>query len=659
MKAQLSINGNSFNIEVSASVLKEPELKLALKDWRASVTELMSSENEDSIKILIPLDNLKDYEVDNLHKDIKEVFEDLGIAIEQENDVTGTLGTIEQNEKNFLRDCEAARSVWDGNIDVPQFKDFSRIVKEKVSTKEFPDGLYKKQLLASYHLAASGSACNFSVPGAGKTLNVWAAFAYLNSLPENHPKHINSIFVLGPNACFEPWESEFSKCFERKCKSVRFLPSISLVEKRKILKGITQADNELYLCHFQTFSLYPNDFLELFKRAEKKIMLVVDEAHNIKGQDGKWSNAALAMAPYARSRIILTGTPAPNGYEDLKNLFDFIHPNRDVIGFSRSALKLMSENKLPAKELAKRVRPFYIRIKKGDLNIPPADFKELAVPMSTIQEKVYGEIESKFINGQTTKLFKNANLIRLRQAASNPLMLLKPIAKELLGGEVDDDSANRIEEVAEYLKDFDAHKDLPKLSSLMGLAAESEAKNEKIIIWSYFVGNIELIYSHLTKFLSCPIHVVTGSVPMGESDDNELFNLDAEDELNRGQILKAFREANGASILIATPQCIGESISLHMECHKAIYYDRDFNCGLFIQSKDRIHRKGLPADTITEYIFLSSKYTVDEVIQERLRIKEERMLKLIESEEIPLMTENFNNEKEDDIKSVLDAYYAK
>ena len=659
MNAHLSRNQNSFKIEVGASVLKEPELKFAMKDWRASVGEVNPSGSEEQTEIFIPLKDLKDYEIQNLFKDIKDVFEELDITIALKDDARDTLGTIEQNEKNFLRDCEAARSVWEGNIDVPQFKEFSRIVKEKISTKAFPDGLYTKQLLASYHLAASGSACNFSVPGAGKTLSVWAAFAYLNSLPEDNPKYINSIFVLGPNACFEPWEFEFSKCFDKKCKSIRFLPSISLAEKRRILKGITQADNELYLCHFQTFSLYPNDFLELFKRSEKKIMLVVDEAHNIKGQDGKWSNAALAMAPYARSRIILTGTPAPNGYEDLKNLFDFIHPNRDVIGFSRSALKLMSENKLPAKELAKRVKPFYIRIKKRDLNIPPADFKELAVTMSPIQEKVYGEIESKFINGQTTKLFKNANLIRLRQAASNPLMLLKPIAKELLEGEVDDDNVNRIEEVAEYLKDFDVHKDLPKLTTLMGLAAESEKKNEKIIIWSYFVGNIELIYSHLTKFLSCPVHVVTGSVPMGESDDNELFNLDSEDELNRGQILKAFREADGASILIATPQCIGESISLHMECHKAIYYDRDFNCGLFIQSKDRIHRKGLPADTVTEYIFLSSKFTVDEVIQERLRIKEERMLKLIESEEIPLMTENFNNEKEDDIKSVLDAYYAK
>ena len=358
MKAQLSLKGNSIKILSEASLLKESELKLALKDWRASVVELPSSENEEPIEILIPSQNLKDYEVANLIKDINEVFEDLGITIDQAHDVTGTLDGFKQDEKNFLRDCEAARSVWEGNIDVPQFKEFSRIVKEKISTKEFPDGLYAKQLLASYHLAASGSACNFSVPGAGKTLNVWAAFAYLNSLPEDDPKHINSIFVLGPNACFEPWEFEFSKCFDRKCKSVRFLPSISLEEKRRILKGITQADNELYLCHFQTFSLYPKDFLELFKRPEKKIMLVVDEAHNIKGQDGKWSNAALAMAPFARSRIILTGTPAPNGYEDLKNLFDFIHPNRNIIGFSRSALKLMSENKLPTKELAERVKPF-------------------------------------------------------------------------------------------------------------------------------------------------------------------------------------------------------------------------------------------------------------------------------------------------------------
>ena len=95
-----------------------------------------------------------------------------------------------------------------------------------------------------------------------------------------------------------------------------------------------------------------------------------------------------------------------------------------------------------------------------------------------------------------------------------------------------------------------------------------------------------------------------------------------------------------------------------MECHKAIYFDRDFNCGLFIQSKDRIHRKGLPVNTVTEYIYLNTRHTVDEDIHERLDVKEKRMMKLIESEDIPLITDNYVEEKKEDIRKVLDTYYA-
>jgi len=658
MTTTLSHTDGSINIDTNQHVLKNNTLKFALRDWKAKVTSYTCDEVYDT-SILIPTADLSEFEFQDLFRDILGVFKEIGIEIEVAENASNKMKELQDDDAAFLRESTAARNVWDGDLDIPEFKEFSKVIKEKISSNGFPDGLYEKQLLAAYHLAASGSACNFSVPGAGKTVNVWAAYSYLNSLPEDDPRYVNAIFVIGPSPCFEPWETEFEKCFERKSKSVRFLPSLTLAEKRRIIKGIIQSDTELYMCHFQTFSLYVDDFLELFERPDKKIMLVVDEAHWIKGNNGVWSNAALKAAPLAHSRIILTGTPAPNGYEDLKNLFDFIHPNRNIIGFSRSALRQMSDNRLNAKELTERIKPFYIRIKKSDLNIPPQSFEVIPIKMSVIQEKVYEEIESKFFSGQTVKLFKHGNLIRLMQAASNPLELLKPIDKELYQGDIDDESAKRITEVAEYLKEFKNEADLPKLDYLIKLAKKAKENEEKIIIWSYFLGNIQLIYKHLSNLVDCPVHMITGAVPMGEGDKESSYIDEAKYEITREKILKSFRGANGASILIATPQCVGESISLHLECHKAIYYDRNFNCGLFIQSKDRIHRKGLPADTITKYIYLNSSNSVDDQIHERLDEKESRMMKLLESGEIPLMTDNYNQEKKEDVKKVLEAYYAK
>ena len=50
-------------------------------------------------------------------------------------------------------------------------------------------------------------------------------------------------------------------------------------------------------------------------------MLVCDEAHKIKSLDGTCQRTSWDY-PHLKSRVILTGTPIPNGYQDLVNLLD-------------------------------------------------------------------------------------------------------------------------------------------------------------------------------------------------------------------------------------------------------------------------------------------------------------------------------------------------
>jgi hypothetical protein len=49
---------------------------------------------------------------------------------------------------------------------------------------------------------------------------------------------------------------------------------------------------------------------------------------------------------------------------------------------------------------------------------------------------------------------------------------------------------------------------------------------------------------------------------------------------------------------------MAESVSLHKSCHDAIYFEYSFNLTHLIQSKDRIHRLGLPENQYTQYYFL-------------------------------------------------------
>ena len=120
------------------------------------------------------------------------------------------------------------------------------------------------------------------------------------------------------------------------------------------------------------------------------------------------------------------------------------------------------------------------------------------------------------------------------------------------------------------------------------------------------------------------------------------------------QTINKFRKSS-SSVLIATAQCIGESISLHKECHKAIYFDRDFDCGRFIQSKNRIDR--FDENPIkAKFIFLSSKDTVDERIHIALDKKEKRMDKIVNSKNIPMFLEDSENEYIKNIESIVKAY---
>lgn len=64
-----------------------------------------------------------------------------------------------------------------------------------------------------------------------------------------------------------------------------------------------------------------------------------------------------------------------------------------------------------------------------------------------------------------------------------------------------------------------------------------------------------------------------------------------------------------------------------------------------LQSKDRIHRLGLPDDQYTQYYYLqqsydydSGEYSIDEQIYNRLKHKEEIMLNAIENRKFEKMT---------------------
>ena len=94
---------------------------------------------------------------------------------------------------------------------------------------------------------------------------------------------------------------------------------------------------------------------------------------------------------------------------------------------------------------------------------------------------------------------------------------------------------------------------------------------------------------------------------------------------SRDEELRRFRDDPDCLTLISNPATLGEGISLHQVCHDAIYVDRDFMAGRFLQSLDRIHRLGLAPDAETRVTVLAARGTVDEIVALRLEQKLEFM----------------------------------
>lgn len=603
------------------------------------------------------------------YQSILEIFKDFDIKKPQETEETKKfVANYKQENKNFEEFSQKAKNIRNSIHEINSFKNLTKTISNNLTRT-----LYPLQLLSAYHLAFAQNACNFSVPGAGKTSIVYGAYAYLKSLEKDDVKHINRLLIISPLAAFAPWKNEYQECFGKKT-TVKELVGIPAADRKNhFLIG----DEEITLISYQSASNESDveAIKNFLKRKENKVMVVLDEAHRIKNvEGGKWAKAVLSIAKYAKSRIVLTGTPAPNGYQDLHNLYKFIWPQKDIVKYPIYYLQSLSDNsytpqaKSDINTLIDRISPFFIRIKKSHLKLnPPCINKPIMVGMSQSQKTIYDYIEEKYIDYFENQVssdnfinkLKKAKLIRLMQAMTNPNLLNKPLDNYLNEEGLSNNLNLDDRGIIKLIKNFNPLKEvLPKFKAILKIIQENIIKKSgadgKVVIWTIFIQNI----FDLKKFLSSHninCEVLYGKTP-NENEDTP------EDILTREKVIKQFHQKNCRyKVIIANPFAVGESISLHKACHNAIYLEKNFNAAIYMQSKDRVHRYGLSENDIINYYYVLTENTIDQTIHNRLIEKEDRMLEIIE-QEIPLLSldmDSEDNEEQEDIKAIIKDYYAR
>ena len=463
------------------------------------------------------------------------------------------------------------------------------------------------------HIVEVGNAANFSVPGSGKTTITYASY----SIWKNSDV-VDKIMVIGPRSSFMPWEEEFNECFDKPVISLRLSGTVinNIIENSK--------NKELILCTYQLMSNHTNDIIDFLNKY--KVLLVLDESHHVKRLDGGlWSLSILNIAPYAKKRVILSGTPMPHSANDLWTQFTFLWPYKNLLGEPGDyKKKIKQQNGLG--EFTEKIKPFYTRITKGVLGLKSPDIQKHIVSLKPIQQKIYDTIAMQILEeiesmNERTKLYvwRHNKTIRLLQAASNPSLLnefseefkIPPLSGEGLP-------------VSTLIEKYSKHEIPSKLIEAVKIAKDLLKAGEKVIIWTAFVHNIRVLEKELLRDEN-PL-IIYGDIPKDENE-NEL--------INREKTINEFKNDHKPRVLIANPSSCAESISLHKNekgetvCKNAIYVDRTFNAGQYMQSLDRIHRIGLDPETQVKYIILIGKDTIDDVVDDSLNEKMKKMYKAL------------------------------
>ena len=546
--------------------------------------------------------------VDNTIEAVQYLMEEVGRA-DLELTLERDLDALLANYNEEIAQLEAARQdviPTQAILPIPNFKPELELLSHQVR------GVQRALQVGNF--------AEFSVQGAGKTMTVLATFSHWYTNGE-----VDRLLVIGPVSSFQPWEEEIERCFFDPLTVLRWSGSVSI--RTQMIPAFMRAN--VILCSYDTARRDVSMLREQLRRS--RTALVLDESHYIKNFEiGARGAAALELAPYAARRLILSGTPAPHSLLDLYTQFAFLWPGAkdELLGTSQGYLTKLSRSPTPANELRRDLTPFFHRTLQSELGLrePIAHIEPIPLDeappdqvrvINLLENKLAVELRSlpSTMDRNLLSQWRKARIVRLLQAASNPGLL-----SSIEDMPRDPRAAFDVSELTSLIGDFrDGTIRAAKIEWAVQKAKSLIAAGNKVLIWTWWVSNIHLLADILQEFN--PLLLYGQIKPYEDLDDPY--------EVSRERNIRDFKTRDDRPLLIANPAACAESISLHHVCHHAIYLDRTFNCGQFLQSLNRIHRIGLPQGVETEYWIPFLECAVERSVDRRLQQRQRTMFEFL------------------------------
>lgn len=397
-------------------------------------------------------------------------------------------------------------------------------------------------------------------------------------------RDIDTVLIVTKKQLVKNWQDEFKI-------HTHIRPKVLSNDKQDNFY-VLNSPAKVIITNFETMST-DKERIILFLKC-RNVGIIIDESTKLKNPDAKLTKDFFELAPLFKIRTIMTGTPVANRPydiwaqiyfldlgESLGNNFEEFKKNTDLT----NDLKKNDEKRIGFEEsvasIFEKLETFSVRETKNScgIKLPQKEYVNEFVDFEPIQEEMYEKVlkeltieikqnNQEFLDDDSVALKR---LLRLTQIASNPRLI--------------DEDYSAISAKEEVLDDI-----LQKIIN----------GNEKVIVWSNYIENIEYFGKKYSIYGARKIH---GSLSISE----------------RNKSVELFKTDDTCKVLFATPQAAKEGLTLTVANH-VIFYDRGFNLDDYLQAQDRIHRISQKRKCYIYNILV--KNSVDEWIDKLLEAKQ-------------------------------------
>ena len=365
-------------------------------------------------------------------------------------------------------------------------------------------------------------------------------------------------------------------------------------------------------------------------RKFKAQMLVIDESHKLKNRGAQISKNIYKLGRDADYRILLTGTPICNGYEDLFMQYKILDPdifgpsygdfeNKYIIKGGYMGYKIVGYRN--EEELKEVVRDTSYRVRLEDCaQLPDLTTKYLTTELNTQARKAYNEINAEML----TQIDKAPSRKELKKVCREKGIFYKPRESytSLLVKTVDYINTSscelmvtklmRLQQIAGGFLTLDNDEVIELGREKAKVAIEEVLDSTRpVIIFCQYVSEIELLKKELSKL---------------KRNKKKLRVESYRDPKTRDVIYKDFHKGR-IDVLIL--QLASGSVGLNLQkANKVIFYSWSFSSDDYVQGIARIKRRGQKYPM--QLIHIIAEDTVDLEILEAVKYKRNLADKLLD-----------------------------